>query len=141
MRPWTDRTPGLALLEANDLIAFVATRDLERAGAFYRDVLGLAPLEETPIAWVLSAHGTTLRVTLVDGFAPPPYTVLGWRVPDVHASVAGLAARGVAFERFEGMGQDDDGVWTAPSGDRVAWFKDPDGNLLSLTEPAPAPRT
>ena len=130
------------MLESSDLIAFAATRDLDRARAFYRDVLGLELLEQTPIACMLSAHGTTLRVTLVDDFAPPPYTVLGWVVPDIHASVRGLAARGVTVERFEGMSQDDDGVWTAPSGDRVAWFKDPDGNTLSLTELAPtAPST
>ncbi len=124
------------MLGGSDVVAFAATRDLDRAGAFYRDVLGLELLEQTPIACVLSAHGTTVRVTLVDDFTPPPYTVLGWLVPDIGATVRGLAARGIAFERFEGMSQDDDGVWNAPGGDRVAWFHDPDGNTLSLTEPA-----
>ena len=126
-------------LGACDVVAFAATRDLDRARAFYADVLGLELVEQTPIACVLAANGTTVRVTLVDDLTPPPYTVLGWVVPDIQASVRDLTAHGVAFERFDGMGQDDDGVWTAPSGDRVAWFKDPDGNTLSLTEAAPAP--
>jgi catechol 2,3-dioxygenase-like lactoylglutathione lyase family enzyme len=124
------------MLGSCDLVAFVATRDLDRAAAFYRDVLGLEVVEQTPIACVLSANGTSVRVTRVDDFTPPSYTVLGWLVPDAHAAVRDLTTRGVTFERFAGMGQDDDGVWTAPSGDRVAWFKDPDGNTLSVTEAA-----
>ena len=126
------------MLGSCDLVAFVAVGDLDRAAGFYRDVLGLELVVQTPIACVVSATGTSVRVTLVDDCAPPSYTVLGWLVPDVHASVRDLTSRGVTFERFSGMGQDDDGVWTAPSGDQIAWFKDPDGNTLSVTEAAPA---
>jgi len=125
-------------LGACDVVAFTATRDLDRARAFYAVVLGLELVEQTPIACVLAANGTTVRVSLVDDLTPAPYTVLGWLVPDIRASVRDLTARGVTFERFDGMDQDHDGVWTAPSGDRVAWFKDPDGNTLSVTEATPA---
>jgi catechol 2,3-dioxygenase-like lactoylglutathione lyase family enzyme len=86
---------------------------------------------------VVDAHGTTLRVTAVPERAPAGYTVLGWEVADLEGEVDALAARGVGFSRFEGMDQDDRGIWTAPDGTRVAWFADPDGNTLSLSE-APA---
>jgi catechol 2,3-dioxygenase-like lactoylglutathione lyase family enzyme len=122
------------VLGSGAVVGFVPTRDLEAARTFYQGVLGLTLVEMTPIAVVLDANGTALRVTLVDELTPAPYTILGWQVRDVHATGRGLAARGVAFERFEGMGQDDDGVWTAPSGDQVAWFKDPEGNTLSVTQ-------
>lgn len=122
------------MLESCDLVAFAPTRDLARAERFYAGVLGLTLVAQTPVACVLRAHGTTLRVTLVEDFNPAPYTVLGWSVPDIQATVRHLTERGVAFERFEGMSQDAAGAWTAPGGDRVAWFKDPDGNTLSITE-------
>jgi catechol 2,3-dioxygenase-like lactoylglutathione lyase family enzyme len=120
------------------IVAFAATADLERAHAFYGDVLGLRRVEASPFANVYDAHGTSLRVTRVDRVAAAPYTVLGWSVPDVHASIDQLTARGVAFERFSGVEQDAAGVWTAPGGAGIAWFRDPDGNVLSLTEPAAA---
>ncbi len=116
------------------MVAFAPTRDLEAARRFYEGVLGLTLVAMTPIAAVLDANGTTVRVTLVDELTPAPYTILGWEVPDVHATARALASRGVAFERFDGLDQDDDGVWTAPSGDQVAWFKDPEGSTLSVTE-------
>ncbi len=123
------------MLGTKDLVAFVGTTDLPRARAFYGGALGLSVVEEGPFACVFDAHGTSLRVTPVDEVAPAPYTVLGWTVPDVASTVAALAAVGVAVERFDGVEQDGLGVWQAPGGARVAWFRDPDGNLLSVTEP------
>lgn len=120
------------------LVAFVATADLRRSHAFYSGVLGLRLLESSSFANVYEVNGTTLRVTLVEKPARAPYTVLGWRVPDINASIKALAARGVGFKRYEGMGQSVAGVWVAPSGSRIAWFEDPDANVLSLEEPPPA---
>jgi len=117
-----------------DLIAFVSSTDLVRARAFYGDMLGLRFVEESAYACVFDAHGTMLRVTAVADFTPAPQTVLGWRVGDIAATVRSLAARGATFTRYDGMDQDDLGIWTAPGGDKVAWFADPDGNTLSLTE-------
>lgn len=122
------------MLGTGDLVAFVPTTDLERARSFYEGQLGLALKSESPFAVVFDANGTMLRVTAVDEIARAQYTVLGWKVDDIATAVRALAGNGVGFLRFEGMEQDDLGVWTTPSGDRVAWFKDPDGNTLSLTE-------
>ncbi len=122
------------MLGSSDLVAFVATTDLDRARAFYREVLGLSLVEESPFACVFDAYGTSLRVTPVDEIRTAPYTVLGWVVDDIAETVQSLAAAGVVFERFTGMDQDDLGVWASPSGARVAWFTDPDGNVLSLTQ-------
>ena len=115
-------------------MAFVGTRDAARAKAFYRDTLGLTLKDENPFALVFDSNGIMLRVTSVHELNPAPFTVLGWEVPDVTSAVKGLAAAGVVFSRFPGMEQDDDGVWTAPGGARIAWFQDPDGNTLSLTQ-------
>jgi catechol 2,3-dioxygenase-like lactoylglutathione lyase family enzyme len=123
------------MLDSGDLVAFAPTTDLARAEEFYGDTLGLRVKEDNPIACVFDAHGTALRVTLVDDLTPAPYTIVGWVVSDLPETVRGLAGRGVQFQRYEGFGQDDLGIWTAPSGDRVAWFKDHDGNTLSLTQP------
>jgi catechol 2,3-dioxygenase-like lactoylglutathione lyase family enzyme len=122
------------MLESSDLVAFVAATDLRRARAFYEQMLGLPVLEQDDFACVLDAHGTVLRVTAVCEVARRGYTVLGWRVTDIVAAVRDLTARGVAFLRYEGMSQDEHGIWTAPSGAQVAWFADPDGNILSLTQ-------
>jgi catechol 2,3-dioxygenase-like lactoylglutathione lyase family enzyme len=122
------------VLTTSDVIAFAATTDLARARMFYEDVLGLRLVEQNDYAVVLDAHGTMLRVTAVTEVAHPGYTVLGWRVADLGRTVAELRSRGVTFDRYDGMDQDDDGVWTTPSGDRIAWFRDPDENVLSLTE-------
>src|SRR5690242_4679718 len=125
------------MLTAAPLSAFAATTDLERSHAFYGGVLGLRHVENTPYANVYDAAGTILRVTLVRELAGAPYTVLGWTVGDIHAEIADLEAAGVVFQRFDGVEQDDAGVWTAPSGARIAWFCDPDGNLLSLAQIQP----
>ena len=122
------------MLTTSDVIAFASTTDLVRARSFYAGALGLHLVDENDYACVFDAHGTMLRVTLVGEVTQAGYTVLGWRVTDIHAAVAQLEAAGVVFARYDGMGQDAHGVWTAPSGDRVAWFTDPDGNVLSLTE-------
>jgi catechol 2,3-dioxygenase-like lactoylglutathione lyase family enzyme len=122
------------MLAGAQLVAFVATTNLRRARAFYEGMLGLPVVEETPFACVFDAHGTPLRVTAVEEVEPVLYTVLGWEVADIEAAMAALAARGVAFLRYPGMEQDARGVWRAPSGARVAWFTDPDGHVLSLTQ-------
>jgi catechol 2,3-dioxygenase-like lactoylglutathione lyase family enzyme len=123
------------MLTHNKLVAFVASADPERAKAFYRDILGLRLVADDPYALVFDAAGTTLRVQKVQAHAPLPYTALGWVVPDVAALALQLAKSGTRCERFPGIDQDEAGVWTTPGGAKVAWFKDPDGNLLSLTEP------
>jgi len=122
------------MLESYDLVAFVGAADLDRARAFYEGVLGLPVTERTDFACVFDSGGTMLRVTAVPAVAQPGYTVLGWRVPDITAVVRELTGRGVTVLRFDGMQQDEDGIWTTPGGDRVAWFADPDGNTLSLTQ-------
>jgi catechol 2,3-dioxygenase-like lactoylglutathione lyase family enzyme len=122
------------VLHSSDVIAFVATTDPERARRFYEAALGLPLLRDEPFALVFDANGTTLRVQKVRELHPAPYMILGWKVPDVRATVSSLEARGIRFERYPGLVQDDVGVWTSPSGARVAWFKDPDGHILSLTQ-------
>ncbi|MHB8489951.1 MAG: VOC family protein [Candidatus Dormibacteria bacterium] len=124
----------MGLLDDGRLIAFVPTTDLARARAFYAETLGLPVAEESQFACVLDAHGTMLRLTPVRRLSRVRYTVLGWGVDDIAVTAGRLAAAGVAFVRYRGMEVDDAGVWTAPGGDRVAWFEDPDGNLLSLTQ-------
>jgi catechol 2,3-dioxygenase-like lactoylglutathione lyase family enzyme len=116
------------------LVAFVASGDLDGAVAFYRDRLGLTLVEVTPFAAVFDVDGTTLRLTLVEDHVPAGHTVLGWTVADVAAAVAELAARGLPAVRFAGLEQDEAGVWRSPGGARVAWFRDGDGNVLSLTQ-------
>ena len=116
-------------------MAFVATTDHTRARTFYRDILGLHLVaEELPFALVFDAHGTVLRVAIVRELVPAKYTVLGWRVSDIASTVGKLSQVGVRFERYAGMNQDEQGIWASPSGARVAWFLDPDGNTLSLAQ-------
>jgi len=122
------------MLRADDVIAFAGSADLRQARAFYEQVLGLRAIEQNDFACVFDANGTMLRVTAVAKVARPGYTVLGWRVADIAATVRGLTERGVVFLRYDGMRQDENGVWTTPGGDKVAWFADPDGNVLSLTQ-------
>lgn len=121
------------MLANASFIGFIPVRDLAGARSFYEETLGLRVLDETPFALVLGAGGTTVRVTPVGDFAAQPFTVAGWHVADIDGEVRALAGRGIEFTRYDGMTQDDLGIWTAPGGDRIAWFKDPDGNTLSLT--------
>lgn len=124
------------MLGSAALVAFAPTTDLDRAQAFYGDVLGLPLVDRDAFVCRFDANGTPLRVSLVDALTPAPGTALGWVVPDIHATVRALVDRGVTFAGYDGMEQDDDAVWTAPSGDLVAWFHDPDGTTLSLTQEA-----
>jgi catechol-2,3-dioxygenase len=103
------------MLESSHLVAFAASTDLQRARAFYEQVLGLSVTEQNDFACVLDANGTMLRITAVPEIRQAGHTVLGWRVTDISAVVRDLAARGVVFLRYDGMDQDGDGVWTAPS--------------------------
>lgn len=121
------------MLNTSPLMAFVATARPEAALAFYGTVLGLPLLEDTPFALVFDAHGTRLRVQKVQQVVVAPYTVLGWRVPDIRAAVQALAAKGVEFRRYPGIDQDELGIWMAPGDTQVAWFRDPDGHTLSLS--------
>ena len=93
-------------------------------------------VEDSPFALVVNANGIRVRITPVPGFRPQPFTIAGWEVADIDATVAALGARRVRFIHYDGIDQRADGVWTSPSGDLVAWFADPDGNTLSLTEAA-----
>jgi catechol 2,3-dioxygenase-like lactoylglutathione lyase family enzyme len=122
------------MLGSSDVIAFVGAADLDRARVFYEQVLGLPMIGQNDFACVFDANGTILRVTAVPEVARALYTVLGWRVADIAAVVRDLSAKDVVFLRYAGMDQDESGVWTTSGGDRVAWFADPDGNILSLTQ-------
>lgn len=123
------------MLDKRTIVAFSATNDAERAKTFYRDVLGLPLQEESPFALVFQAGGTMLRVQKTRGHTPAPHTLLGFDVPDIVADTRALMKRGVEFVRYPGMTQDELGIWCAPdNGAQIAWFRDPDGNLLSLTQ-------
>ena len=126
------------MLARFELQAFVPVADLERAVGFYGSTLGLERREHVPgLVTVFDAGGSPLRITLVPSHSAAPWTVAGWSVPDIRAVAARLVAAGVVMQRYDGM-TDVDGIWTTPGGDHVAWFCDPDGNVLALTEFAPA---
>ena len=122
------------MLAAAPVVAFLATVDAERAKRFFTECLGFALIEDGPYALVFSAGGTMLRVQRVAAFEPHPFTALGWQVTDIRRTVADLAANGIAFMRVTALDQDAAGIWWTPNGDGVAWFHDPDGNTLSLTQ-------
>ena len=122
------------MLGSNKIVAFAATRDAAAAKTFYRDTLGLRLVSEDPFALTFDAHGTMLRVQMVREVAEANYTILGWAVPDIAATAKDLHKAGVKLERYEGLGQDELGIWTSPSGAKVAWFKNPYGNILSITQ-------
>ena len=122
------------VLATSALIAFVATAAPERAKAFYRDVLGLPLRSDEEYALVFDANGRMLRVAKVEALTPLDRTVVGWQVEDIESVARHLGERGVQFERYGWMDQDDLGIWTTQDGSRVAWFRDPDGNVLSLTQ-------
>src|SRR5271163_867520 len=121
------------MLGSTDIVAFVPTKDAEKAKAFYVGVLGLQFVKDDGFALVLDANGIMVRVAKAQ-FTPAPFTILGWQVPDIKKIAAGLQEQGVQFERFGYFEQDELGIWTAPTGDKVAWFKDPDGNMLSVSQ-------
>jgi catechol 2,3-dioxygenase-like lactoylglutathione lyase family enzyme len=122
------------MLNDQELMAFVATKRADDALVFYRDVLGLRLIADEPYAVVFASGAVTLRIQKVEGHEPLPYTALGWKVQDIAAKVSALLEKGVRCERFPGLEHDSLGIWASPSGARVAWFKDPDGNVLSLTQ-------
>ena len=121
------------MLSDQKVISFVATRDPQRALPFYRDVLGLRLLADEPYALVFALHGSTLRIQKAGEFAPHPFTALGWVVDDIHATLRSLIAHGVVPLRYPHLPADELGVWNA-GGDLIAWFHDPDHNVLSLTQ-------
>ena len=122
------------MLGTSALTAFLATANAKDCKAFYAKTLGLRFVEQDQFAIVFDAGGVPLRIQKVDSVKPHPFTSLGWQVKSIRRVVTALSKRGVAFERYAFMDQDDRGVWLAPSGTSVAWFKDPDGNLLSISE-------
>ena len=125
------------MLGSMDIVAFVPTRNREKARPFYEKTLGLPFVSDDQFALVFVANGVMVRVvdvSSVAGFQPAPFTVLGWSVGDIAKIVKGLGRKGIKFERYPGMQQDQLGIWNSPSGAKVAWFKDPDGNVLSVTE-------
>ena len=117
-------------------VTFVLTADRDRAKPFYAGALGLPIVAEDDFAVTFALAGNaTMRLTALPGHEPSGHTVLGWAVPDIAAAVAALRQKGVTFKTYDGFGQDRDGIWTAPGGGaRVAWFCDPEGNVLSLTQ-------
>ena len=113
------------MLRNHPIVTFIATTQADRARDFYERVLGLNLVEDSPFALVFNAKGTMLRIQKVKEFQPASHTALGWDVPDIRAAVDDLTGRGVRFDRYEGLPQDNLGVWNSPSGAQVAWFKDP----------------
>jgi len=123
------------MLNDKKIVAFVPTLDFDKARAFYVDTLGLRFVDNDGFAMVLDANGTMIRVAKVQpDFKPAMFTILGWEVSEIEKEVAALTDKGVAFERYGFFEQDSLGIWTAPSGDKVAWFKDTDGNILSVSQ-------
>ena len=127
------------MVRMKSLVAFIPTRDADRARAFYEHVVGLRFVQDDGFALVMDFDGTMIRIAKVGDYQPFAFTLVGWEVDDIGAAVKALTAKGAAVERYGFLEQDAAGVWTAPGGAKVAWFKDPDGNLLSMSEhPAPA---
>ena len=122
------------MLNQSEIVAFIPTRDAAQAHAFYVDLLGFDLVSEDIFALVVRSNGTTIRVVITPDFTPAPYTILGWEVPDIATTAADLAQQGITFEHYAYFEQDGPGIWTAPDGSRVAWFKDPDGNTLSISQ-------
>jgi catechol 2,3-dioxygenase-like lactoylglutathione lyase family enzyme len=122
------------MLGSTNIVAFVPTKDSEKARAFYEGVLGLRFVKDDGFAMVLDANGIMIRVAKVPQFTPAQFTILGWQVKDIEKVAQELQKKGVHFEIFGFFKQDELGIWTAPTGDKVAWFKDPDGNVLGVSE-------
>lgn len=126
------------MLETSQAVAFIPSEDLDRSDRFFQDVLGLPLVSRSPYASVYTIGDAALRVTKVDTLRPQPFTVFGWLVPDLRDVIDHLRDRGTLTVRYPGLDQDEHGVWTTPNGDLVAWFHDPDSNVLSLTQSASA---
>lgn len=128
------------MLADQSLIAFVATTDAARARQFYEHVLGLQLLGDEPYALVFRVGPTTLRIQKAGPFTPHPFTALGWEVDDIRATLRALIAHGVEPVRYPHLPSDELGIWNSGDGE-IAWFRDPDGNLLSLTSYVRKPAT
>lgn len=122
------------MIHLNNPIVFLATANAEQSRSFYERTLGLAFVADEPPALVFRIGDRMLRIQKVDRVVAAPYTALGWAVSDIRQTVRDLSSAGVSFERYQGMNQDSDGIWQAPSGALIAWFRDPDGHVLSLTQ-------
>ena len=121
------------MLSSAQLVAFVPAKDQRRARSFYEGKLGLTFVSEDPFALVLDANGVRIRVANVPDFKPAQFTILGWQVSDIEKVVTELQTKGIVFEKYGFKDQDERGIWSAPGGSKVAWFKDPDGNVLSIS--------
>ena len=130
----TDRNPPSGPLGAGAFVGFIPVTDLASARRFYVGTLDMTMTEDSPYAVVLQHGQTVIRLTEVAELRPQPFTIAGWEVPDIGAVIDSLSSSDISFRRYDGIDQDDRGIWTTPGGDRVAWFLDPDGNTLSLTE-------
>jgi catechol 2,3-dioxygenase-like lactoylglutathione lyase family enzyme len=122
------------MLNERPVIGFIPTKDFARARTFYVDWLGLEELSVDAFALFVKASSISIRIFLAGEFTPAPYTILGWTVTDIAKAIEELAGRGIAFEHYAYLEQDASGVWTSPEGARVAWFKDLDGNTLSISQ-------
>ena len=116
------------------LIGFIPTRNAEAARQFFEGVLGLRFISDDGFALVFESASNLVRVVRMSEFTPAPYTIVGWESADLEQDVRALTQQGVRFERYPALRQDEEDIWTAPTGDKVAWFKDPDGNTLSLSQ-------
>lgn len=122
------------MLASSKIIGFVPTRDSKQAREFYEGKLGFQFVSDDPFALVMMAGDTMIRIAKAKDFTPAPYTVMGWEAQDIEALVRWLTARGVVFEKYPFIQDQELGIWSAPGGDKVAWFKDPDGNVLSVSQ-------
>lgn len=116
------------------ITAFLPTIKPKSSKEFYGNILGLQLLSEDDYAMEFKGNGALLRITTVDTFIPHPFTVLGFKIQNIDSQIKSLVNKGVVFEKYNHFDQDELGIWTSPSKARVAWFKDPDGNVISLTE-------
>jgi catechol 2,3-dioxygenase-like lactoylglutathione lyase family enzyme len=122
------------MLASAEMVGFVPTKDYDKARAFYEGKLGFEFVSLDQFALVVSVGGHKIRIAKVPNFTPQQATILGWEVQDIEAVTAWLKERGVATEKYPFVQDKDLGIWTAPGGDKVAWFKDPDGNILSVSQ-------
>ena len=122
------------MLGTTNIVAFVPITDGEKARGFYEGVLGLKFVKDDGFAVVFDANGIMIRAAKMKEVKPVQFTVLGWQVTGIEDIVRALTQKGVHFEIFGFFKQDELGIWTAPTGDKVAWFKDPDGNILSVSQ-------
>ncbi len=122
------------MLGSAKIVAFIPITNALHSRPFYEGKLGLRFISDDPFTLVMNANGIMVRLTKAGKFTPAGFTVMGWEVSAIEKTVVDLRGKGVQFENFPGLPQDDLGIWTTPNGDKVAWFKDPDGNILSVSQ-------